>query len=65
MFLIRKRNYSIIFMRGCRKFCQRGTTSNIFLFDQGGPKTTISGPSSLACHGDDDGPTLNAGLVAL
>ena len=64
-------------MRGSRKFCQSGFNSdNVFLVDKGreGPNSTISG-SSLArlrnaikmafrlCA--DDGPTLNAGLVAL
>ena len=63
-------------MCGSRKFCQRGSNFVVFFFffflvDEGreDPSTTISGPSSarqrnavsLAC---DDGPTLNAALVA-
>ena len=66
-------------MRRSRKFCQRGSNVEVlgvFLVDEGreDPNTTISGPS-LACQGNaismafcwraDDGPTLNAGLVAL
>ena len=66
-------------MRGSRKICQRGPTLTTFFFvfsvegreDQ---KTTISEPSSarkriailitFRCRADN-GPTLNAGLVAL
>ena len=66
-------------MRGSRKFCQRGTKLTFFLFcfllvDEGreDPSTTISGPSSAHQQNAimafpwraDDGPTLNAGLVA-
>ena len=57
-------------MRGSRKFCQMGSNSDSYFFGEGGvdegrkdPNTTISGTSfrwrAL------DGPTLNAGLVAL
>ena len=64
---------------GSRKFCQRGSNFDVvffFIVDEGweDPNTTISGPSS-ACQRNaismafrwhaDDGPTLNAGLVAL
>ena len=75
------KEFWIIFMRGSRKFYQRGSKfDNVFFFfffvvewrkDQ---NTTISGPSS-ARQGKaielaflwraDDGPTLNAGLAAL
>ena len=53
---------------GSRKFCQRG--SNFYMFflnrcgEREGPNTTKSGPSS-ACWHANDGPTLNADLVAL
>ena len=67
------------YLHGPRKFCQRGPNSeNVFFFiiDEGreGPNTTKIGPSStgqlnaieMAFHWwADDGPTLNAGLVAL
>ena len=65
-------------MRGSRKFCQRGSNIDnlFFLFDEGrnDKNTTISGPSSARQRNAikmafrwraDDGPTLNAGLVAL
>ena len=58
-------------------FCQRGSNFDIFfLVDEGreDPNTTISGPS-LACQQNaikmafcwraNDGPTSNAGFVAL
>ena len=57
-------------MSGSRKFGQRGPilTTLFFRFsvDEGmeDPNTTISGPS-LARQRNDDGPTINAGLVAL
>ena len=71
------------FMRGSRKFCQKGSNFDkgffLFLFfkyDEGSrdPNTTISGPSTARQRNAiymafrwraDDGPTLNAGLVAL
>ena len=57
---------SISHMRGFSKFCQRRPNFDnvlfifIFLVDEGkeDPNTTISGRA-------DDGPSLNAGLVAL
>ena len=63
-------------MRRSRKFCQRGSNFDFFLFDEGrkDPNTTISGPSMAGQRNAvqiafrwqaDDGPTLNAGLVAL
>ena len=70
------------FMRGSRKFCQRGSNFDnsffvcFFLVDEGkeDPNTTISGPSwarqrnaikmAIRRRGYD-GPTLNAGLLAL
>ena len=67
-------------MRGSRKFFQRGSNSdNVFfrfLVAEGkeDPNTTKSGPSSARQRSGilmafrwraDDGPTLNAGLVAL
>ena len=65
-------------MRGSRKFCQRGSNFyNVFFwFDVGrkDPHTTIRGPSTARqrnaiemafCWRADDGPILNAGLVAL
>ena len=51
-------------MCGSRKFCQRGSNSDVFFFfllvDEGkeDPNTTVCGPSSA-----DGNPTLNAGLV--
>ena len=66
-------------MCGSRKFCQRGgggsNFDNVFLVDEGreDPNTTISGPSSARQQNAikmvfrwcaNDGPTLNAGLVA-
>ena len=64
-------------MRGSRKFLQRGSKFDnvFFLFDKGieDPNTAINGQSS-ACQQNikmafpwraDDGPTLNAGLIAL
>ena len=61
-------------MWGSRKYCQRGSNSDIFLVDAGreDQNTTKSGPSSscqrsaieMAFHWHaDDGPTLNADLV--
>ena len=66
-------------MRGSRKFCQRGSKFEVFfafLVDEGieDPNTAINGP--LLAHQRnaismafrwraDDGPPLNAGLVAL
>ena len=67
----------IVSMRGSRKFCQRGSKfDNIFLIDKGieDTNTAINGPSSARQRNAikmafrwraDDGPTLNAGLVAL
>ena len=68
-------------MRGSRKFFQRGSNSDnvfffVFLVAEGkeDPNTTKSGPSSARQRSAtlmafrwraDDGPTLNAGLVAL
>ena len=60
-------------MRTSRKFCQKGPNLDGFLVDEGreDPNTTISGPMQrntfkMAFHWRaDDGPTLNAGLVAL
>ena len=67
-------------MRGSRKFCQRGSNfDTFFLVDEGreDPSTTVSGPSSAHQKNAikwrfagvpmmaDDGPTLNAGLVAV
>ena len=64
-------------MRGSRKFCQRGSNfDKVFLVDKEreDPNTTFSWPSSarkrnailmaFLCRASD-GPTLNAGLVAL
>ena len=61
-------------MHGSRKFCQRG--SNLFLVYEGKEdlNSTKSGPSSASASemsfkwrlaDDDDGPTLNTGLVAM
>ena len=63
-------------MRGSRKICQRGSlTTFYFVVGEGreDPNTTISGPTSARQRNAimafrwraDDGPTLNAGLVAL
>ena len=67
-------------MRDSRKFCQRGSNSAnvcfLFLDNDGseGPNNTKIGPSSTRQRNviemafrwrDDNGPTLNAGLVAL
>ena len=43
------------------------TLTMFFLVDEGreDPSTTISGPSSAFRWRADDGPTMNAGLVAL
>ena len=54
-------------MRESRKFCQRGSILDKFLVD---PNIIISGSSSARQRNAlrwrvDDGPTLNAGLVAL
>ena len=56
-------------MRGSRKFCQRGSNfDNVVLFcvDEGreDPSTTISYTTMTFRWRADDGPTLNAGLVA-
>ena len=56
----------LLFMRGSRKFCQRGSTFFFFFED---PNTTISGPYSacqqmVICWCANHGLTLNAGLVA-
>ena len=65
------------FIRGSRKFCQRGSNfDNFFLFDEGknDTNTTFSGPSTTRQRNAilmafrwraDDGTTLNAGLVIL
>ena len=53
-------------MCGSRMFCQRESNFDaFFLVDDGreDPNTTIGGPSASQCA--DDGPILNAGLVAL
>ena len=60
-------------MGGSRKVCQRGggggglgATFDIFFLMKGDdPNTTKSKPSSAFRWQADDGPTLNAGLVAL
>ena len=66
-------------MCGSRKFCQRGSKFDNFFFflvDEGieDPNAAINGSSSARqgnaiemafCLRADDGPTLNAGLVAL
>ena len=57
-------------MRGSRKFNQRGSNSdNVFLVDErrGDPNTTKSGAiiGPPAKRRRNEGPTLNAGLVAL
>ena len=60
-------------MRGSRKFCQRGPAlTTFFVVDEGREDSniTISGPSSARQRNGikwsaDDGPILNAGLVAL
>ena len=59
-------------MRGSRKFCQRGPTLTGFLVDEWreDPSTTISSPPAqghIMAFGwlADDGPAMNAGLVAL
>ena len=56
-------------MRGSIKICQRGSKFDnvlFFLVDEGieDPNITINGPLS-ARQRNDDGTTLNAGLVAL
>ena len=63
-------------MRGSRKFCQMGSNFDIFfVVDEGweDPNTTLCGSSSTRQRNAiemafrwraDDGPTLNAGLVA-
>ena len=55
-------------MRGSRTFCQRGSNfDNVFVLvdeERGDPSTTISGPLTACQRNADDGPTLNAGLVA-
>ena len=64
------------FMRGSRKFCQMGSNFDNVFYDVGreDPNSTISGPSLARQRNAikmafrwraDDGPTLNAGLVAL
>ena len=60
-----------IIMRESSKFCQRGSNfDNVFFswWEEGGPKyhykRTILGPPAKRLRADD-GPTLNAGLVAL
>ena len=65
-------------MRGFRKFYQRGSKFDFFCLVDGGieegPNTAINGSSSARKRNAiemafrwraDDGPTLNAGLVAL
>ena len=44
-------------MRGSRKFCQRGPTLTTFFY--------YLGEEGSKYHLNDNGPTLNAGLVAL
>ena len=52
-------------MRGPRKLCQERSNFDFFLVDEGreDQNTTIGGPSSFRWRADN-GPTLNAGLVA-
>ena len=73
--------FGIRSMRGTRKFCQMGSKFDFFFFcfflvDEGieDPNITINGPSSARQRNaiqmafrwwDNDGPTLNAGLVYL
>ena len=63
-------------MRGSRTLCQMGSIFEFIIFfsiDEGreDQNTTISGPSSarqrnaVSLQRDDDGSTMNAGLVAL
>ena len=61
------RFHTVLFMRGSRKFCQRGTNSdNIFICWRGDPNSTKSGPSSarqlgsfvIFQGGGGGGPTL-------
>ena len=64
-------------MRGSRKFYQRGSKFDLFGLVGGGieePNIAINGPSTAHKRNAiemafrwqaDDGPTLNAGLVAL
>ena len=56
-------------LRGSRRFCQRGSNSDkgFFLFLEGlyHKRRVIIGPQRNAIQMVDDGPTLNAGLVAL
>ena len=67
-----------IFVRGSRKFCQRGyNTDNVFFLVDGmerGSNDTKSGPSSARQRNAiemefrwraDNGPPLNVGFVAL
>ena len=58
-------------MRGSRKLCQGMSNFDFFLVDEGreDQNTTIGGPSSASQRNAfrwraDNGPTLNAGLVA-
>ena len=55
-------------MRGSRKLCQGMSNFDFFLVDEGreDQNTTIGGPSSARQRNwrADNGPTLNAGLVA-
>ena len=50
-----------MFMCGSRKFCQRGSNSDVFFYE-GDPSSTKSGPSLAA---SETPSTLNAGLVAV
>ena len=56
------------YLRGSRKFFQRGSKfDNVFFNDKGieDPNIAINVPSSAFSWRADDGPILNAGLVAL
>ena len=65
---------TVCHMRGSRKFCQRGSSDNVFLNSREDPNTTISEPTSIRKRNAikmafrwraDDGQALNAGLVAV
>ena len=53
-------------MRGSRNLCQGRSSFDIFLVDEGreDQNTSIGGPSSAFRWQADNGPRLNAGLVA-
>ena len=64
--LIPAKWYTFLFcvgMRGSRKFCQGGLTlRGVYCEGRENPNSTKSG---CFAGGQDDGPILNAGLVAL